>query len=137
MDENVGGMLSKFAHDIKIGKVVNSKDGCRHQEDVNGLVRWADQWQMVLNLDKCEVLHFGRRNKMTNVQHQHLHFISHDRDHKSKEIMLELYRALVRPQLDYCVQFWSPHYRKDVKHSGCAGTTKEVLQDVVYDGKFE
>ena len=28
--------------------------------------------------------------------------------------MLELYGTLVRPQLDYCVQFWSPHYRKDV-----------------------
>ena len=28
--------------------------------------------------------------------------------------MLELYKTLVRPQLEYCVQFCSPHYRKDV-----------------------
>ena len=28
--------------------------------------------------------------------------------------MLELYRTLVRPQLEYCVQFWSPHFRKEV-----------------------
>ena len=33
---------------------------------------------------------------------------------KSREVMLELCRTLVRPQLEHCVQFWSPHYRKDV-----------------------
>jgi len=35
-------------------------------------------------------------------------------DYKSREVMLEMYRTLVRPQLEYCVQFWSPHYVKDV-----------------------
>ena len=64
IDENVRGMISKFADDTKIGRVVNSEGGQSLQEDIDGLVRWAEQWQMVFNSDKCKVMYFGRRNKM-------------------------------------------------------------------------
>ena len=33
---------------------------------------------------------------------------------KDKAIILKLYKSLVRPHLDYCVQAWRPHYQKDI-----------------------
>ena len=34
---------------------------------------------------------------------------------KNWQVTLQLYRILVRPHLEYSVQFWSPHCQKDVE----------------------
>lgn len=64
--EGVGGSeISKLAFDTKIGRVLGSEEeGLMLQEDINKMVRWADQWQMESNPDKYEVVRFGRRNKI-------------------------------------------------------------------------
>ena len=43
-----------------------------------------------------------------------LGFISRSFEYKSKDIVLPLYKSLVRPHLEYAIQFWSLYYRKDI-----------------------
>ena len=52
--------------------------------------------------------------KAANEANRKLGMIKRGFKNKSKEIMLPLYKSMVRPHLDYCIQAWKPHLRKDV-----------------------
>ncbi len=34
--------------------------------------------------------------------------------YKGKSLIVPLYKAIVKPHLEYCIQAWSPYLRKDI-----------------------
>jgi len=57
--------ILKFADDTKIfGSVKTLEQHNQLQNDLNALLQWSKDWQMLFNVDKCKVMHFGRNNLM-------------------------------------------------------------------------
>ena len=142
--------ILEFTDDTKIyGTVSTPNKQTVLQDDLDKLWSWSNEWQMLFNVEKCKVMHFGKGN---NLQKYHLNNIpltevTQETDlgitvtndlkssqqclqaynkankvlgvinrsimHKKKDILVKLYKSLVRPQLEYCTASWSPHYSKD------------------------
>jgi len=64
----------------------------------------------------CQKLKVGKPCfKTASKGNQVLGMIKRTFTSRSKEIIIPLYKSLVRPHLDYCVQAWRPHLIKDVQ----------------------
>jgi len=63
IDEGIVSRLLKFADDTKMAAVVSSEEGIEKlQSDLKKLYQWVCDWQMLFNVNKCKVIHFGQSN---------------------------------------------------------------------------
>lgn len=53
-------------------------------------------------------------NKVANSANAVIGMIKRTITCRKKDIMVKLYKALVRPKLEYCVQAWCPYLKKDI-----------------------
>ena len=45
--------------------------------------------------------------------------------YKEKDLIIPLYKTIVRPHLEYCIQAWRPYHKKDIERKN----TKENNQN--------
>ena len=69
LDENLTNILLKFADDSKmVGRVKTEDDVMSIRNDLMKIAKWCNDWCMLLNIEKCKVMHFGYHNKCVTYE---------------------------------------------------------------------
>ena len=154
MEDDISSKVLKFADDTKVfRKVTNVTDKQSVQDDLDKLVKWSEKWQMFsLNFGKCKCIHIGHGNmdeeyKMGDIvlgrttQEKDLG-VTFNADMKLSEQcgMVPMYKAIVRPHLEYCIQAWRPYRKKDIdkleRIQRRATKTIPELRDLSYESRL-
>ena len=57
--------ICKFPDDTKIGRAVGTEEEVQLLRDyLKNVAKWAIDWQMLFNVEKCMVMHIGTNNKL-------------------------------------------------------------------------
>ena len=138
-----------FADDVKI---VGSPSEATMQNDLNKVHKWTVEWDLPLNMSKCNQLlatgvNVDPKTLGSSDQQVHIPRVTEMKDlgvrvtadfkptaqclaaakkgngalyglrktvaSQDPTVLLPLYKAFVRPHLEYCIQAWSPFLRKD------------------------
>ncbi|KAK4827401.1 hypothetical protein QYF61_017806 [Mycteria americana] len=103
IDNGIKCTLSKFADDTKLSGAVDMPEGWDAiQRDLDKLEKWACVNLMRFNKAKSQKANYI------------LGCIKRSVASWLREVILPLYSTLVRPQLEYCIQLWSPQHRQDM-----------------------
>ena len=152
LPDQVKSDMFLFADDTKIFRRISTKqDEVILQEDINEMMKWADQWQLEFHPDKCVKMSINNKeleNRTYNMDDVILRNVKQEKDigvivddqlkfedhmyekikkannmmglirrsfiHLDEEIFLKLYKALVRPHLEYANVIWHQTKIKDI-----------------------
>ena len=65
IDTDLFSKICKFADDTQIGCAVATEDEVQLLRDNSkNLAKWAIDWQLLLNVETCVVMHIGTNNKL-------------------------------------------------------------------------
>ena len=136
LEDDISSKVLKFGDVTKVfRKVTNDIDKQSLQDDLDKLVKWSEKWQMLFNFGKCKCIHIGHGNMKVSEQcgiaaskgSQIIGLIRRTIMYKEKQLFVPLYKAIVRPHLEYCSQAWRPYRQGHIQARN--NTTKSNQND--------